>query len=223
MLLEDIKTARAPQNKSATELDYEFGTNPKLQQLGIPGYQATAYSHRDKPNTVVKVIEIKRFVNDPVMDFVNICMKHADNPFLPNIYTAKLYNTAKDSNRYNVLVITMEKLQPLRISNPYLYETSFHIFKQLKILPDVDDTDHPYYEYRNGNPKQLHDCIKLMFEEPENRDWLMQHTPHRKLAGAIKLLNPLFNEHYPDLHIDNLMMRLTGSGPQLVLMDPIVG
>jgi hypothetical protein len=222
MLLEDIKTVKT--NKPSTRLVYDFKLNKNFKQLGFGGQQATAYQHINKPNTVVKTIKIRQGFKDPVIEFVEICFKHSNNPFLPRFYTAKLYET-NDSQSQNVLIVTMEKLQAIRkAGGSKIHDAVYEIFKQLRIFPNVQDEEHPMIQYSDLEDQNLiNDVIFNMFAESEMRDWLINNTPNPQLAEALQLLNPILELYYSDLHIDNIMFRLTSVGPQLVLMDPVIG
>lgn len=219
MLLCEIKSVKS--NLTGAKLIWDFTNNPKLKKLGS-GHQAIAYNHVNKPNTIVKVIRIKKpYKTDPIIDFVQICMDNQNNPFLPRIYTAKLYEI-NDSNNQNVLIITMEKLHPLT-ETTNLFDVSFDVFKQLRLFPDEEDTTHPFHDNWNDPSVEIcYDIIFEMFHDPRYREWLVNNTPNRYLAKAIRLLDYLFDKYNPDVHSDNIMFRLTSSGPQLVLMDPII-
>ncbi|PPD55268.1 MAG: hypothetical protein CTY12_01285 [Methylotenera sp.] len=217
MLLIEIATASAPQNYSADRINYMFNINQRYKQLGFPGHQATAFSHKNKSNVVVKTIKLKH--KDPIIDFIEICQQHSDNPFLPKVYSAKIYKRENDS----YMIVTMEKLHPVRGPNT-LIKNNLPFFINLRILPSDEDKQHPLYNQLNKpTGMSVYELIRTMFADTEYRHWLTKNTPNSKLAEALTLLENLFETHFPDLHIDNFMIRLSGSTPQLVLLDPIIG
>lgn len=217
MLLVEIATVKAPQNYSADRINYMFNINQRYKQLGFPGHQATAFAHSNKSNIAVKTIKLK--TKDPILDFINICEQHSNNPFFPKIYSAKIYE--RENDRY--MIITMEKLHPLRGPSS-LIKNNIPFFTNLRILPTEEDTQHPLYDsFMKPTGPSVYEMIRMMFAETEYRHWLNQNTPNKKLSEALTLLENLFETHFPDLHIDNFMIRLSGSTPQLVLLDPIIG
>lgn len=218
MLLEEIVSKKAPQNFSRDRINYQMGVlGRSLKQLGS-GHQSTAFGHINKPNMVVKTIQLKD--NDPVIPFLEICLANKTNPFLPRIYTIKEYKRERD--RY--LIITMERLKMLRgPGNPF---NGFDLFYALRILPSPRDKQHPLYvriQQSNWNFGELTDALYDMFSEPYLRQWLVKNTPNKQLAQVITQLDHLFDEFYADLHLDNFAIRDTGSTPQLVLFDPVMG
>lgn len=223
MLLEEI--AKGKLSRTPSRLIYDMSINKHYQQIGVPGSQATAFKHLNKLNIVVKTIIINhRREADPVIRFVEICMDNLDNPFLPKIYTAKLYSMDNDVRQS--MIITMEELFPVAGTKSKLTDMTLPILKQLRIYPDQWDEEHPLYNLFDINDRSIgmiFDVVMEMFIDTKLRDWLKQNTPNRQLAKAIKLLDPLFDAHYPDMHQHNVMFRLTSVGPQLVLMDPIIG
>lgn len=215
----DIPTS----NKRITGL---IPVSNKLSHLGS-GIQSIAYMHNKKPNTVIKVIQVKG-INDPALAFIRLSINHPDNPFFPKIYKAKMFNLKSMSEEErdilfqqidpsdsapepgtNVVVIIMEELIPMQLPENEL--ESIRILQQLNILPkDLSQMDsRPFVN------------VKRAFSTRANRKNLMLSSSNVEFKQAIRLLEPLFRRHINDLHQDNMMLRKTGEGMQLVIIDPI--
>ncbi len=206
----------------------------QLQHLGT-GVQAIAYQHKKHPNTVIKTIQLSGGMNDTVLAFVRLCINHKDNPFFPKIYTAKIFNSAdltaserevlyQDIDSYDsppdkkelVLVLVMERLFP--IHTPDNVDSAIGLLQTLKVLPDdlstlplnMLDVEDPLFS------------VKVPFKTAKGRQFLMKNSDNPKFVQALRLLEPLFRKGHADLHRQNIMIRRTGIGPQLVLADPIV-
>lgn len=102
----------------------------QLNHLGT-GVTAIAYEHKKRPNTVIKTIQLLN-KEDPTFAFVRLCMNNKENPFLPKIYAAKVYNIQRmdpdereqlyqmmdpedsppEEGQF-VMIVVMEKLYPI--------------------------------------------------------------------------------------------------------------
>lgn len=227
MLLLEIK--QVAQNKTRRTLLIDLSKSKHLQAIGSPGSQASAFQHTNKLNTIVKVVNLHfGGMNDPIIRVVKLFLEHSDNPFFPKIYTAKIYRDELDKHLY--MIITMERLRPISASNEHLFEASIQQLYRLRVLPSKYDFKHPLHSQHMNFVEETEDEIEAayitmfeMFSDVRNRYWLAQNTPDNNLKEAIKLLNPIFKDNRSDLHEDNVMVRLTSVGPQLVLMDPVIG
>ena len=210
-------------------------SSPKLQHLGS-GVQAIAFAHKKHPNTVIKTIQVWG-EQDPVLAFVRICMNHQDNPFFPRIYHAKLYDIDKMSDEERevlfshidpedsppdpgsaVIVLVMEKLYPIHI--PENEEMAIKMLQKLGVLP-ADLSTLTYVGSTEVRPPLS--ATSKAFDTPMKRKQLRQQSDNPQFIQAMRLLEPIFRQHYPDLHKKNIMIRKTISGPQLVLADPVSG
>jgi len=194
---------------------------PKTPQLGKPGAEASAFQTKSSPGTITKVIPNIRDPKDSAqVVFTQIAMANEGNPFFPRFYKAKMVPHGKEG--MNTLFVEMEKLQPL--FSDKLKHMVPHLLKQL------------------GIPKSLFSKMKGIVSKSLNQDasdsmvryavfshamnnWpnlkqMAKNTKNPEFSKAIAALKPWQNEFNLDLHKDNWMIRLTGSGPQLVIIDP---
>jgi sarcosine oxidase gamma subunit len=75
----------------------------------------------------------------------------------------------------------------------------------------------PEYIRDNNNS----DKMSVFFASPERRHALAQGTNNPRFKEALELLEPYFEAFGQDMHSGNAMIRLTGSGPQIVIIDPL--
>lgn len=163
------------------------------------GISSVAFPSK-KPNTILKT-SYHESSNDPYFQYLKLVLDNQDNPFFPRIYNAKTYeHTTRKGRPVVALVVEMEKLISPR--HPKMRDTMPHLYEQVGLNYSVDQRD----EWNNPT------FIKKV----------QQKTTNPKFAEALQLLSPYFNKFKSDLHRKNIMVRLTGSGPQLVVTDPFM-
>jgi hypothetical protein len=182
------------------------------------GMQAKVY-HTGQ-GVVTKVASIGG-MNDSTMKFLQIILDHQDNPFFPKIYHARVYKDKDKRIDRLVLLVQMEKLTPL--SSDKIEDAAIHLFDQLGFeLNDVEERTiaAASYNSRQGVRLQmLTRYVDMFFDTTQDQDNLLQKSKNPKFNEAIKLLHP-YMDGMSDLHAGNWMVRLTGHGPQLVIIDP---
>ena len=189
---------------------------------------------KKRPNTVIKTIQLIS-KEDATLGFVRLCMNNQNNPFLPKIYKAKIYNvqrmddkereqlyslidpgdTPPDEGQY-VMLVVMEKLYP--IHSEQNKQTAIQLLRELGVLskdPEMDYVNIVGTRDTLGGTRQSFDTHK-------RRQNLRTFTPNPQFRQALRLLEPLFNRAEPDLHKKNIMLRKTAEGPQIVLVDPVI-
>jgi hypothetical protein len=104
------------------------------------------------------------------------------------------------------MVVTMEKLYPLK-RNSKLYDIVIDNFQLQGI--DISNTN----------------SLGSYFSLRSNRVLLARNTKNPKLREALRLVEHIIKMPFvfPDMHNGNWMIRLTGVGPQLVIVDPVIG
>ena len=146
------------------------------------------------------------FRSDSYYQFIELILKNQNNPFFPRIHSAIL-TFEKEIEKY-MLMIVMEKLVSLKTVNV----AARHILSQLGIsdtkeIGELEDDDFEWMKY--------------WFEMGSYRRKLIASSKNPQFKKAMALLEPYFAEHGPDMHEGNIMVRSTGHGPQLVLIDPL--
>ena len=99
------------------------------------------------------------------------------------------------------------------------------------------DRKHPQQSEKLNRTELLRDIggtLFSMFRTANGRNKLMQHSTNPELKEAIKLTGDIILKGERDnaagsgritrgdLHASNIMVRLTGHGPQLVITDPVI-
>jgi len=200
---------------------------PNLKNLEKIGSGSEAVVYRAKNNSVLKVLNIKN-TEDGTYQYIDMVMDNQDNLFFPKIYSAKSYESPAYSGGMT-LYINMEKLVPFKSAKathlfPILIKQmglSDELNAELNLDYNTDDiTDQDYKKVEHIGFR-----IQRMFNEKEGREKLIKHSTNPQLKDAFKKTSDIISSSSRlsgDLHDENFMLRLTGVGPQLVIVDPIL-
>lgn len=200
MLLNELVDVDRPRTIKKQWSDEEFAHG--REEIGS-GQTTRAFKSRT-PGAVDRLMYV-RGLDDPYLQFIRTIQKHDDNPYFPRILHAKLQETGMEEDGepiYRVLM-QMEELIPLK--NEKIIRAMDDKLRQLGLL----DEEHLSRAW-----------LKVLFKDKYNQ--LMNSDVDPKFAEALRILKPFVDKFGNDLHHKNLMVRLTGTGPQLVLIDPIV-
>lgn len=209
--LERIRTTKQsldphtfPERVAGKQKNLKLGKETKPLGSGV---SAVAFPGK-KPGTTNKT-SYHSSPNDGYIQYIKTIQKHQDNPFFPRIHHAKIY---KENDTY-ALNMQVEKLVPLQ--HPKMIKTAPHIFRQLGLDwsqygEDVSTEETPSWKYK-----------REIWEDDKKINEMIANTNNPKFAEAIKVLAPFMKQFGSDLHLGNFMVRLTGSGPQLVITDPV--
>ena len=181
----------------------------KYKMLGS-GAQAVAYTHPKDPTKIVKYVKLDKRnpQGDSHVRWINMVKQHQNNPFFPRIFNTKIIKT---DNGGNVLVVVMERLHDLVLNTKSgegnrLQDAMTSMMRRLGVRAD--------------DPVTSVFSFDTYMSEAENRKELAEKTKNPMLKQALELMEPMFMKYGSDLHNENFMARLTGSGPQLVFLDP---
>lgn len=218
MLLIEIKD---PSRKDNVVFQKKYTFDPdnmpnrfKLIGSGYGGgvIDSKVYKDLQHPNRILKVVKVFS-MKDSYIKFIKLILNHQDNPFFPRIYGYKIHEEEGDTSLKNnnlmynhfTVYVFMEKLIPMHKFDDSMIRRAL---KNVGINYDGPLTD-------SFDMKQL-------FDKPVDRSVISAHSLIPKFQEAMILLEPLFKEYGNDMHIDNLMMRLTKYGPQIVIIDPCI-
>lgn len=157
-----------------------------------------------------KSYQYTRLTNDGYFVYITTIMKNKlfeSNPYFPRIYSI---NTVQDKNskmqRYSV---NMEKLQTIRSASP---ESIFAIHD--KIFGEDSASTQSIYRIYNLLNTKLRSMIYNINSYKIYDEQCME---------ALQLIYNLRTEYDfdNDLHINNMMIRKTSIGDQLVITDPL--
>lgn len=198
--------------------DSEFAEDPSSMseydrmEFGIDDQGAFAYKRnlKDNPHEIEKISRSSiAVISDKYWQYVDYLLKHdlMDNPYFPNIYNVEdNYKSNKDGALQARARI--EKLDHFNSLNSkeaqYLAEKIF----------GINAASNDIYTYKN---------LYVIFAEatflPDEIEILDEN-----FIEAKKYLHRFAREYYAtfDLSINNIMVRRTPYGPQLVFSDPFV-
>lgn len=218
-------SARGRAKPSNPHMRIDASNNAK--QLGR-GMFASVYERPSRPGTVVKLARVNDKNKDGYYSYINKVAKAAEsNPFLPRIYSAKFIEDKRNEGQ-GYFAVEMEKLHPLSsmddnmliaIGNNIWPKFEQHVQLLLKMFRgEVDDdgrliTPHEHIQHA------LADIINDLIHGINIPD-----VNNRKLNQALDYINQILAADpklFGDVHHENVMVRLTPAGPQLVITDPI--
>jgi len=217
---------------------------PNSEPVGDPGAQGNAVEHPKDGNTVIKYAEIKMpFEDDPYVQFINMCLYHQDNPFLPKVKSVKIIDqeAADDwkrvTARVGTVIAVMERLEHIDpdIDDEYgkfiacakpnikYFEKTFYAIKR---------SDWEYELIRKNSYREVDENLKIPvsldaigswffggggFDDMIRTNEILHAFDNKLFHEAVKLLKPLVRIFGSDLHENNVMLR----GNQLVIIDPV--
>lgn len=179
-------------------------------------YETKVYIDKKHPNQVLKITPIHDKA-DPYYRFIQTVIEHKDNPFFPKIYGLRVYDMEghvipgdafegipdRKVRDHLLLYVWMEKLVPLHKLD------DAHV-RQLLSNVGIE------YEGKLKNDFTL----RRQFHNPVDRTQITASSQIPQFEEAMRTLEPLFKLFGNDMHIENIMVRLTGVGPQIVIVDP---
>lgn len=205
---------RARINKIAGKSYRKFNPVSGIDFLG-KGVQAYAVSKKDKPHEVKKIVfEGGHPTKDPYFKFLKIAIKNQDSIFMPKVYSIKIFKYAKgpsDSVLHSYSYhVEMERLVGYTALN---WGQWSHLFRTYLGTPinKIDDIDSKaaaatYFA------EILNDLINVGSHPREVKI-------SNELMPVLKKLARIKNV-YHDLHLENMMYRITPYGVQPVIADP---
>lgn len=210
----------------------------KVHVLGS-GVQGSAYGFKSRPNSVVKAARLQG-LDDPYLRYVTTVLQHQDNPFFPRIHNAKIleYTASRWDPRIQhadtseqqkesmrkpqyTLMVNMEKLRPM---SGNLKDSASAMLQRLGI--DKNDMNPASWGAEKSGPDDYGTDtwdrdLRAMFDDEGMRKELANNTKNPQFKEALNIMEPIWNMHGADMKDDNIMIRLTPHGPQIVLVDPI--
>lgn len=234
MLLTEILNKPIPNLKVSGKTPVNDLLRNKQHKVLGTGSQVIAYLHSKFPGKVIKTIQISG-TSDPQYQFLRVCLKHQNNPYFPKIYGVKMYKsgynptTDKDIPIVDVFNVPYDDILPDRQNNIlYVITERLHslpaeqfidILAKLNITPTIEDLtkeERKLISIIKGN--KIEYFFRCAFDRSEFRRKIYNQTNDPNLKQALRILEPLFKNFYPDMHSDNILARTPS---QLVFIDPI--
>ncbi len=184
------------------------GTGPKpLKRIPVgnqEGAYSAVYPAASDPTQVTKSnLYPVNLEHDAYFNYVRTMAKlAAENPFFPRIYNI---NVKRDSTGDYHVRYQMERLRPLNMLPPEVLHG---------MLVGLFDTSPSAFD----SGRKIAALLNRAVEEND-----LSHIKDDQLAKAVELISRLSDQYRysPDIHIDNIMVRVTSVGPQLVITDPL--
>lgn len=186
---------------------------PNFHNIDIiaSGAEGTVFKPKKSPNTIIKKVFLREEngkIISSYLDFIDTIMDHQDNPYFPKIYKAVVHKSVGDP----YLILSMEKLH--NMNHPILKDTARQLLSNLFKGGEIDFDSYGRISFIN-----LEDLAhSLGFDSVES---MISASRDPKFKEAYRILKPLLKKYDDDLHEGNIMVRLTGHGPQLVIIDPL--
>lgn len=212
----DISTKQSEDTLPTLVKNLRMRHDVNFKQIGS-GYFATAHSHKDEPGTVRKVVKgtIDGLKHDAYFKYLIMLAKKGrmeENPYFPKVYNIELYRTR--TGRF-VYAVDMERLHHLDSTSPEdltaLKKRMFH---------SAADTFQQRLRIKEQTPRNqiiflINDVLVGRLPETLIKDSYLRH--------AIKLLKQMVTTKgtEPDIHDENIMLRKSPFGSQLVFSDPL--
>jgi len=202
--------------------------NPDIETLGSGAF-ATAYRHKKNPYDITKGSKASK-VPDGFKAFYDALSKNEDaqsNPYFPRFRSMSKYHGQDDRQSY------IARMEPLEQYVKLSHKERQMLVNKLFGEHGIDIINH-YFEDENRKARrpdatqEFFPGEKLAFavqNSLENDTWadeLRWQIEDKKFLQAIEFLQDAAEkyEYDLDMHYNNLMVRRTSVGPQLVFNDP---
>lgn len=208
MLLEELDLRRptspdyvdfdlpAVTNKDTAAAVHTLHQSPSHEHLGTGAY---AYVTARKGDQHHDVVTRTSTVNDPTLKYLNVVAGQSNNPYFPRVK-----RIAKDGNVASAII---ERLVPYdRLIDNELLISSLH--QMMFSTPPSP---------KKEASKSIVSNIKRALQSGDT-----QHIRDENLKKAVALIHTIGQQNglSIDLHFNNIMWRITGKMPQLVITDP---
>jgi len=203
--------------------------NPKTKNLGTGAF-ASAYRHKDNPFDVVKGSKASK-EPDGFRAFYDAIAKDKDaqsNPYFPRFRAMSKYKGQDDRKSYIARMEPLEKYQSLSLGEREALLNRLFSDHGKDVMKHYFAEEHPYNEHRWLDDEDLYSMEVLAWgirEAIENDLWgdeLRWEIEDDQFKEAVEFLRNTAKEigYDNDLHYNNLMIRRTSVGAQLVINDP---
>ena len=213
------RTAKAGEERSKKAFDKELGA----------GFAATVYSTgSDKRlNQVTKMgkagrvnrkdlsfEQISKITNDGYLAYISAVKEYENsgkfNPYFPRVDDIKIFQESDGKIHYR---INLEKLYSIHTEK--IYKNTDLIRSLIHNMFDINDN-----QIKDENPEETLLYLMLRLDYPTMRAMIKDNN----LIEALDLISGLRRggKFSFDLGASNMMWRVTGSMPQIVITDPLI-
>ncbi len=204
--------------------------NPDIETLGTGAF-ATAYRHKKNPYDVTKGSKASK-EPDGFKSFFDALSKNEDaqsNPYFPRFRSMSSYHGQNDRQSYIARMEPLEQYVALSGKERQMLVNKLFGEHGIDIINHYFEEENRNIPWRGKDPtKEQFQGEKLAFavqNSLENDTWadeLRWQIEDKKFLQAIEFLQDAAKKYDFDLdmHYNNLMVRRTSVGPQLVFNDP---
>lgn len=188
------------------------------------GMYAAVKRNNRIPHEVSKVTHMPSSLqNDGYYQYVMAIQSHMkDNPFLPRIYVIDIKRASNGATKPSY---RMEKLWPHTVLDAVaLHAIGMKCFSNFGDLPKILDGLSMVSSDDDKKHAVWIKICQLVYHLVINGDVGDAGDVNPQLLKAADLINAVLNKNasfHNDMHFNNFMVRLTSTGPQLVITDPI--
>lgn len=209
-------------------------TNPDIENLGTGAF-ASAYRHKDNPHDVTKGSKATH-IPDGWQALFTALSKDEDaqsNPYFPRFRSINKFigNYNDEGEPRQSYVVKVEALEPYK----NLSEAERKMLANKIFNEHGKDVINHYWEEENRRTRRPNPggeiragekfawAIRACLENDTWADELRWQIEDKKFEQALEFLQKTAKEtdYEFDLHSENMMVRRTSVGPQLVLNDPL--
>lgn len=208
------------ENLSSTQIvDKEFHGGFKRKTGGSGGEEGVGSFSRVRPSK--EPHQVKKYSHSPLKydEGFNIFARYIAEPGknrMDNIHIPKVYNIKKytDASGKHIDSYEMERLQSLQTVSKEELEHMWNVYFNTEWSEHTDMS-------------MLLGMLQIVIDNDTSLDLMIKSQELKEaifiIRGALDYASKKFGDirAMPDLHADNLMIRRTSSGVQLVFSDPI--
>jgi len=174
------------------------------------GVEAVVYKTKDSPNVIKALGTHLKDVNEiPFVKYILMSLKYSnENPYFPKVYDIKKYETSSGTSFPIIYTFKMEPLVHLdKLSD-----------KEMLVLWNKTFTEH------RDIPPSTKSFSKRLETAYYASNYGKDVVKEENLSKVLKLISKArhITNSQTDIHDQNIMVRRTSQGPQLVITDPLV-
>lgn len=241
--IQTLKRLNSPsqlyEGSSSSKIDLTKWNEVKLSPETMKGFGNSFFgstfqsrSFHTSPGVITKILKLTS-QEDSQIEFFKILTKNSNNPLVPRIHSAQLY---KHGNSNFFMVSKVEQLSPLITSDVHSLSMRVSVdstFIETALRNVGIDVSYQMASEESTRKKLLEisllEALKLFIFSQKDE----VHYRHKSVFGVVyELKNRTISKFRSvanslksigwELNDNSLMVRLSGNGPQLVLVNPFV-
>lgn len=224
----DYTTLKRAQNRKDPNYDPDFDSAPDSEQPSKqldktvkkgdgPGWYSGGQTNPRDPHEFIKKPHLTTLMDEDayytyIREIRDLKREGYHNPFFPQVYNIDITQDPKGNQRPRYRI---EKLQR---GEDFSFEALLGLYERLF----TDEFDQRNLETSNKSYAVWREIARQLDRAVEQSNYT--NIRDDQLKEALMLISKIIDEHTNwnvDLHMNNIRVRGSNTGPQLVLMDPI--